>query len=123
MRVVFVDHPGYFDRPGLYTDPETGHGYPDEVRRYALFSRAVLESARALDLRPDVFHLNDHHTALAGVYLREFYADDGDIGPAGIVFSIHNLGYLGWFEKSELPALTLRPCIASMLSPILRASW
>jgi len=105
VRVVFVDHRGYFDRPGLYIDPETGHGYTDEVRRYALFSRAVLESARALGLRPDVFHLNDHHTALAAVYLRESYADDVVIGGAGVVFSIHNLGYLGWFEKSELPAL------------------
>ncbi|MBD3349065.1 MAG: glycosyltransferase [Candidatus Eisenbacteria bacterium] len=105
VRVVFINHRGYFDRLGLYIDPDTGHGYPDEVERYALFSRAVLESSRALDLRPDVFHLNDHHTALAAVYLREFYSGDPGIGGAGIVFSIHNLGYLGWFEKSVLPAL------------------
>lgn len=105
VRVVFLEHAGYFDREGLYVDPKTGHGYPDEVQRYALFSRAVLESARALALEPDVFHLNDHHTALAAVYLRELYLDDPGIGAAGVVFSIHNLGYLGWFEKTLLPAL------------------
>ncbi len=104
-RVIFVDHPGYFDREGIYVDPSTGHGYPDEVQRYATFSRAVLESAKALNLRPDVFHLNDHHTALAAVYLREMCGDDDEVASAGVVFSIHNLGYLGGFDKSLLPAL------------------
>ncbi len=104
-RVIFVEHTGYFDREGIYVDPSTGNGYPDEVLRYALFSRAVLEGARALGLKPDVLHLNDHHTALAAVYLREMYKRDSDIGSAGVVFSIHNLGYLGGFDKSLLPSL------------------
>ena len=105
VRVFFVENERLFDRPGIYVDPETGEGYPDEVERYAFFSRAVLEAARALELEPSVFHLNDHHTALAAVYLREFYEGDPQIGRAGVVFSIHNLGYLGWFDKSVLPRL------------------
>ena len=105
VRVVLIEHTGYFDRPGLYMDPETGHGYEDEVQRYALFSRALIEASRALRLKPDVFHLNDHHTALAAVYLRDLYAGDGEVCGAGIVFSIHNLGYLGGFDKAALPSL------------------
>ncbi len=105
VRVFFIENDRYFGRAGIYVDPQTGEGYPDEVERYALFSRAVLEAARALKLDPSVFHLNDHHTALAAVYLRELYEGDPELARAGIVFSIHNLGYLGWFEKSDLPRL------------------
>lgn len=107
VAVYLVGHDGYFDREGIYVDPATKHGYPDEVSRYALFSRAVLEAAVALDLRPDVLHLNDHHTAMAAVYLREIYGATAGLGGAGVVFSIHNLGYLGQFDPALLPELGL----------------
>jgi len=107
VAVYLIGHDGYFDREGIYIDPETKHGYTDEVARYALFSRAVLEAAVALDVSPDVLHLNDHHTAMAAVYLREFYGDVEGLGGAGVIFSIHNLGYLGQFDPSLLPALGL----------------
>jgi starch synthase len=107
VSVYLIEHDGYFDREGIYVDPETKHGYPDEVQRYALFSRSVLEAALALDLSPDVLHLNDHHTALAAVYLRELYADSEALAGAGVVFSIHNLGYLGQFDPDLLPKLSI----------------
>jgi starch synthase len=105
VAVYLVGHDGYFDREGIYVDPETRHGYPDEVERYALFSRAIIEAARKLGLGPDVLHLNDHHTAMAAVYLRELYGGDDKLGDPGVVFSIHNLGYLGQFGKERLPGL------------------
>lgn len=105
VTVYLLGHDEYFDREGIYVDPETRQGYPDEVERYALFSRAILEAAVALELSPDVLHLNDHHTAMAAVYLREFYRDAPGWGRAGVVFSIHNLGYLGQFQPELLPSL------------------
>jgi starch synthase len=107
VTVYLVGHDGYFDREGIYVDPRTKHGYPDEVARFALFSRAVLEAVVALNLEPDVLHLNDHHTAMAAVYLREFYSETPGLGGAGVVFSIHNLGYLGQFDPALLPSLGL----------------
>ena len=44
----FVDHPGSFDREGIYG--EGGQDYPDNHLRFALFARAVLE---ALIVRQD----------------------------------------------------------------------
>lgn len=105
VKVYLVRHDGYFDREGIYVDSATKEGYPDEVERYALFSRAVVESARALGLKPDVFHLNDHHTAMAAVYLKKLMRGDAELGTPGVVFSIHNLGYLGIFDKSVLPRI------------------
>jgi len=105
VSVFFVVHEGSFGRPGIYTDPATGQGYPDEVERYALFCRATLHAADALGLAPDVVHLNDHHTALAAAYLRGPDSHPGPLASAGIVFSIHNLGYQGWFDPELLPRL------------------
>ncbi len=105
VSVLLVGHEGYFGRPGIYVDPETRKGYPDEVERYALFSRAILEISRAMELGLDVIHLNDHHAALTAVYLREFYRDDPKLGSPGVVFSIHNLGYMGRFGSELLPRI------------------
>ncbi|MBD3368066.1 MAG: glycosyltransferase [Candidatus Eisenbacteria bacterium] len=117
VAVYFVEHPGFFEREGIYVDPETGHGYPDEVERYALFGRAVLESILALELEPDCIHLNDHHTALVLAYLREVYGDNAVLQRAGTVFSIHNLGYQGPFDPSLLPRLGLPESLAEPGGP------
>ncbi len=118
VSVYYVWHEGYFGRDGIYVDPETGEGYPDEVSRYALFSRALILAARELKLRPDVIHLNDHHTALAAAYLREYHRDDPDLGTPGIVFSIHNLGYQGIFDKGLLPELGIPAELAAPGGPL-----
>ncbi len=107
VRVYFVEHEGYFGREGIYVDPTTGEGYPDEPMRYALFSRAVLLGLAEVAPQPDAIHLNDHHTAMVAAYLREFHEDDPKIGSPGVVFSIHNLGYQGHFDKSLLPRMGL----------------
>lgn len=105
VSVVLIGHEGYFGRPGIYVDPETREGYKDEVERYALFSRAILEVSRAMELDLSVIHLNDHHAALAAVYLREFYRDDPILRSPGVVFSVHNLGYMGRFGRELLPRI------------------
>jgi len=117
VAVYLIEHEGYFDREGIYVDPETGHGYPDEVERYGLFSRAVLEGLLALDIKPDCIHLNDHHTALSLAYLREAYAGHPVMSAAGTVFSIHNLGYQGQFEPAILTKLGLPESLARPGSP------
>lgn len=117
VRVLLLDHPPSFDREGIYVDPSTGHGYPDEVRRYALMSRAILEAILALDLRPDVVHLNDHHTALVLGYREVLYSDEPALTKAGTVFSIHNLGYQGRFDKSLLPEIGLDEKLCRYGSP------
>ncbi len=62
VTVLLVDRPEYFDRNGLYQ--EDGRDYKDNCERFVFFSRAVLETARQMDLRPDVVHANDWQTGL-----------------------------------------------------------
>jgi starch synthase len=63
----------------------------------------VLEAAKLLGV-PDVFHVHDWQAALIPVYLRTTYAFDPMLSRAGVVLTIHNAGYQGWFP----PATTER---------------
>ena len=47
LRVLFVRYDPYFDRPGLYQQDH--HDYPDNLERFILFCRAVLETVRSFD--------------------------------------------------------------------------
>jgi hypothetical protein len=74
-RVYFIDHPHFFDRPGLYG--ENGYDYPDNPRRYAFFSLAALTAVqRVAPNAPVIMHAHDWHAALASVYLRTYFMSD-----------------------------------------------
>ncbi len=94
-----------FDREGVYTDPKTGEGYPDEPYRYIFFIKALLESLPKLDFKPDIYHLNDSHAALVSVFLKSHLADNPFYKDAGTLFTIHNIAYQGVWEHEVLNAL------------------
>ena len=71
-KVVFVDIPEYFNRVGLYG--EGGRDYTDNARRFAMFSRAVLDAIPRLIAGPVLVHAHDWHASLALLYMRN-YAD------------------------------------------------
>ncbi len=94
-RVVFLRYDPYFDRP----EPYGGDGgYPDNARRFGLFSRAVIAAAEALDLQPDIFHANDWQTALVCANVATV------VGPRPrTLLTIHNMAHQGIFWKWDLP--------------------
>jgi starch synthase len=101
VRYYFVDCPELFDRFGLYG--ERGGDYPNNWERFGLYCRAVLEATKQLGV-PEVFHVHDWQAALIPVYLRTVYASDPLLNHSGVVLTIHNAGYQGWFP----PATTER---------------
>jgi starch synthase len=101
VNVYLIDQPHYFDRDGLYQ--ENGTDYPDNCERFVFFDRAVLETVRLLDLRPDILHCNDWQTGLIPVYLQELYRHRPGFGAVGTLFTIHNLAYQGNFWHYDMP--------------------
>ena len=102
-RVVFLDHPGFYGRDGIY------HGeseYPDNHLRFAFLSIGALAAAQTLDFEPDIVHLNDWQTALAALALAQGYRDTS-LGRAKSVLTIHNLAYQGIFPKRAMDELGL----------------
>ena len=102
VQYYFVDCPDLFDRQGLYGT--NGGEYPNNWERFGLFCRAVLEATKLLGL-PQVFHVHDWQAALIPVYLRTTYASDPLLGNIGIVLTIHNAGYQGWFPPQTTERL------------------
>ena len=95
VAVYLIDHSGYFDRPGLYVDARGD--YADNAERFIFFSRAVLEAARLLDLRPEIVHANDWQTGLIPALLKIEYRIVPDFTDTASVFTVHNLAFQGQF--------------------------
>lgn len=104
VRVFFVDCPAYFDRDGLYQ--EGGKDFPDNGERFAFFSRAVIEGAKAVAAGVELFHCHDWQAALLPAFLRTLFARE-PVARAATVLTIHNAAYQGLFPRSLLKAAGL----------------
>ncbi len=93
--VYFVDSARYFDRQGIYM-------YPDDAERFIFFSRAALETCKALGWQPDVIHCNEWHTALIPNWLKTVYSDDPALAGIATLYTAHNLEYQGIFGQRVL---------------------
>jgi len=100
VRVYFIDYAPFFDRDGLYG--ERGMDYEDNDRRFAFFCRAVLETCRAVNFRPDVIHCNDWQTGIIPVYLKTLYCSDRFFQGTSVLFTVHNLAYQGLFDPENV---------------------
>lgn len=86
----FIDNEQYFLREKLY-------GYYDDGERFAYFCRAVLESLRHIDFKPQILHCNDWQTGLIPVFLKSLYESEPEYKNLSTVFTIHNIEYQGRF--------------------------
>jgi len=106
VRTFFVEHPPYYDRPGLYGPP--GGEYGDSAGRFAFFCYAVMEAGKQI-FRPDILHSHDWPAALLPVLKHSNYMFDWAWGPVKTVLTIHNIGYgyQGEFDKTAMPGVGL----------------
>lgn len=101
LTFYFIECDKYFDRPKLYD--WQGSEYSDNAERFIFLSRAVMQAVLALDMTVDVLHANDWHTALCNVYLKSHLYDSyKNFSNTRSVMTIHNIGYQGVFNKSNL---------------------
>ncbi|MGB9711224.1 MAG: glycogen synthase GlgA [Thermodesulfovibrio sp.] len=99
-NLFFIEHNDFFDREELYG---TTHGeYLDNAERFVFFCRAVLEICKIMNLKFDVIHCHDWHTALIPLYLKTFYKECSCFERTKTILTIHNLGYQGIFPREKL---------------------
>ncbi|MBI2418871.1 MAG: glycogen synthase GlgA [Ignavibacteriales bacterium] len=110
VQIYFLDNQEYFSsRKSLYKDPLTSGDYKDNDERFILLNRAIFELVLKLGWIPDIIHCNDWQCGLAPAYLKTLYKNEPQFEHFKILFTIHNLLYLGnfpkaSFEKTGLPA-------------------
>ena len=97
VTYMFIDNERYFARDYPY-------GFFDDGERFAFFSKAITESLQHLPagFECDILHCNDWQTALAPVFLREFYQGLPLYDRVKTVFSIHNLAFQGQFSDTVM---------------------
>src|SRR3974390_3335014 len=104
VKHYFVDCPELFDRQGIYGP--SGGAYGDNAERFGLFARAVLEASKLLGV-PEIFNVHDWQPSLIPVFLHTIYKSDPILQKPGVVLTIHNAGYQGWFPPTTTEQLLL----------------
>ena len=99
VELIFVDEPRYLSRNGPYLTGGQSADYPQEPQASILFCKAIVDWVVSNGRSYTAVHLNEHHTALAAVMLRQLPS------PPPVVLTVHNFGHQGVYEPGVLPLL------------------
>ncbi|MFA5839591.1 MAG: glycogen synthase GlgA [Candidatus Margulisiibacteriota bacterium] len=103
VKVYFYENEAYFgSRDGLY-QKSGGIDYEDNLQRFSSFCQAIPKFLKSINWQPETVHCNDWQSALLITYLKVTYANDPFFKNTATVYSIHNMAYLGLFNKELLP--------------------
>ena len=101
LTFYFIEFDRFYDRQTLYD--YNGSEYSDNGQRYIFFSRAAMEAVKMLNIKADILHANDWHSALCCVYLKsDIYRNHIAFKNCRSILTIHNIGYQGRIDKSNM---------------------
>ncbi|QOY54850.1 glycogen synthase [Candidatus Sulfurimonas marisnigri] len=92
VTTYFIQTPMLSDSQELYSS--SSGSYANNNPNFGIFCAAIVLLAK--ELHVDIVHLNDWHTALAALWIKE------SAPQIKTVFTIHNLAYQGLFDASML---------------------
>jgi starch synthase len=104
-RVFFIEHEGYFNRPGIYA--ADGADFGDNGLRFAFFAQAALAVLPRITNAPVIVHVHDWHAALVPVYLRTKHAGQLFYDRVRTVLTVHNAAFQGHFPEELLRVVGL----------------
>lgn len=115
VRIYLIENASFFGGPEVYT--------PEDLDRFFYFSKASLELLRYLDWQPDVLHCHDWHTAAIISLIKNELRQTPGYSSLPTVFTIHNLGYQGWFDYAWATASGLVSHIPGKEDPLHPLLW
>lgn len=99
VKFYFIDNEYYFKREGEFAYL---YGFGDDAERFTFFSNAILEAIGILNFYPDIIHMNDWHTGMIPLILKEKYSGLEKYRSIKTIYTIHNLQYQGVFGNEVL---------------------
>jgi starch synthase len=104
LRLLVLDAPALFDRPGNPYLDDRGADWPDNWHRFAAFCKAAADVGQGAvpAFVPDVVHCHDWQAGLVPAYLRF-----GKDGAARSLITIHNIAFQGRFDATVFAELGL----------------
>ncbi len=109
-----TDIPIYLVSNDYYFSSDDVYGSPDGGQQAIFFTKAVIDSIKKLGMHFDVIHANDWQTGLLPVYLKTLYRDDPYFSDFSTIYTIHNLGYQGVFDRSYMDFAKLPDYVFNM---------
>lgn len=100
ITFYFIDNEEHFGGPKPYA------GMPEDLEKFAYFSKAVLSALPLLDFRPDIIHCHDWQTGLIPVYLNERFQGNPFFHGMQSIMTIHNLRFQGIWNIPTIKAIT-----------------
>lgn len=98
IHYYFIDNLYYFNRSSIY-------GFDDDGERFAFFAQAICEMLEKIDFIPDILHVNDWHTSIIPVLLKDKYQWITSYQSIKTILTIHNLQFQGVFDQLVLSDL------------------
>ncbi len=117
IEVYLIGCHEYFSRDGIYDNPSTGEGFPDNMQRYVFFMKAGLALLQKLGRRVEIVHCHDSQTGLVPGFLRTTLLHDPLFARTGTLYTIHNLAYQGIYPKQALHWAGIGPRYHHLGSP------
>jgi starch synthase len=102
VEVYLVGSRKYFDRPGIYDDPATKEGYPDNMERFVFFMKSALMLLPELRIPVDIVHCHDSHTALVPGLIQLNLHGNPFFAGVGTLLTMHNLAHQGIYPSESL---------------------
>lgn len=90
--IYFLEMPRYFIGEDVYDHAKPGR---NATIPFLAFTKAVFETLKALDWKPDVLHTHDWHVAIANKWLHTIYQHDPFFQHTASVLTIHNMIFQG----------------------------
>ncbi|MFH1582825.1 MAG: glycogen/starch synthase [Candidatus Falkowbacteria bacterium] len=78
---------------------------PNDLKRFAFFTKAALETAKKLNFKPNIVHANDWHTALAADFIKTLNQQNNFFAKTKTLYTIHNLANQG-ITKTDIVGYT-----------------
>lgn len=99
VQVYFIDYQPFFFRDGIYRDIKSNQYYPDNDKRFLLFSRGALETLKKLQWQPDVIHCNEWQTGLIPFLLKHAYKEDSFFSRVYTLLTVRDFANTGSFDS------------------------
>lgn len=100
VKFYFIDNEDHFGGDRAY------YGWPEDLEKFAFFSKAALSMLPVIDFRPDVIHCHDWQTGLVPVYLKERFQGSDFYRGIKSVMTIHNLKFQGVWDVKLIKNIT-----------------
>lgn len=92
VPIYLIEH-SFFNGKKIYSTPLADG--PTDIEKFVFFSQTILESAKAINFKPSIIHLNDWHTAAVATFLKTDYKTDLFFKQTKTLYTIHNLANQG----------------------------